>query len=553
MQEKIQLSLLQRISAWWNNLNYISKVVAIMGILCVITGAYYLTQRSTIKNQVAVITDTPATPPIEPVSGIHLETTDVLLHANSIDFIVGNSTIRSFNTTPTPTTLGSEHSTQNPNYTALNARWMENGQEYSLRLTFEAVFSNERFWRLNQINTVDPYNGSLNWNSDSIELFAYNEIQSSLNLNTLVLTTSSNDNLRLQINNLVLLAFLQDLPSYVSPYPSPSLPSNCHFQQVQCVRAPCRPVMVCDSPYPSPSISTTCTHQTPTLSISPNEASTLPGGSITYTGYITNHDSQACASSLFAIATQVPSDFTALNQPTMWIPAGATAQTSFTVTSPLTNPWNEARSVPVTLRATNTSSNMSSSSNAAYNLLMPRPQTFDMYFKLAGVSDGSADGTRVSVKFYLKNGTVRSLSGPLTLYHTTGNTYKSTVTITNPFPPGTDFRLKVKAEKHIAIEFCKSSGQTAPCGDNDYISIPTNQQDSYMLSLTGIPLPPGDLPPQDGRANIDDLNLLKPLMQNSQSSLTEANLSVADVNYDDYINIFDVFLILKTMETRYDE
>ena len=84
-------------------------------------------------------------------------------------------------------------------------------------------------------------------------------------------------------------------------------------------------------------------------------------------------------------------------------------------------------------------------------------------------------------------------------------------------------------------------------------SIPTNQQDSYMLSLTGIPLPPGDLPPQDGRANIDDLNLLKPLMQNSQSSLTEANLSVADVNYDDYINIFDVFLILKTMETRYDE
>jgi hypothetical protein len=197
--------------------------------------------------------------------------------------------------------------------------------------------------------------------------------------------------------------------------------------------------------------------------------------------------------------------------------------------------------------------NLSTRVDTAYTLLMPTPQTIFMSFKLAGVTNNSAEGAQINVKFYLKNGTVRALSEPLTLTHTQGGIYTTSTTISNPLPGGTEYRVKVKGEKHIAIEFCKASGQTGPCSDNDYITMPDSFEGNYGLSFIGIPLPPGDLYPQDGKANLDDLNKLKPLMGKLQSTLTEADLLVGDVNYDNFINIYDVFLILKTVETRYDD
>jgi cytoskeletal protein RodZ len=32
---------------------------------------------------------------------------------------------------------------------------------------------------------------------------------------------------------------------------SPSAPPGCHYQEVQCIKAPCNPVLVCESPSPS--------------------------------------------------------------------------------------------------------------------------------------------------------------------------------------------------------------------------------------------------------------------------------------------------------------
>lgn len=306
-------------------------------------------------------------------------------------------------------------------------------------------------------------------------------------------------------------------------------------------------------PSPSPSQSPICTRQIPQVSLYTNDSEGYPGETLTYTAVITNRDTQPCGSSQFSLSSRIEDGWNSyIADPTPWIPAGATFTTQLQVTS-TTNPWNEIRSIPVSLRAVNTLTSLEADGVANYTLLMPTPQTIYMSFKLAGVTGAAAEGSQVNVKFYLKNGTVLSLSEPLTLSHTQGGIYTTSATISNPFPGGTQYRVKVKGEKHLSIEFCHATGQTSPCGDNDYITMPSSFEGNYGLSFIGIPLPPGDLSPQDGRANIDDLNKLKPLMGKSQSSLTDADLLVGDVNYDHFINIYDVFLILKTLETRYDD
>lgn len=183
----------------------------------------------------------------------------------------------------------------------------------------------------------------------------------------------------------------------------------------------------------------------------------------------------------------------------------------------------------------------------------PIAQTMELRVRLAGVSGGEANGAKVSVKFALKGGAVQQLSAPLTLSHVAGGVYKATAMIANPFSAGTQFRIKVKGEKHVSVQFCKQVGQTGPCLDTDYITVPNPVPLAYGFDLTGIPLPPGDLPPQDGRADMQDLARMKPLMGKVCSSLTAAEKLVGDVDYNGCVNVRDVFLILQTLRTRYDE
>lgn len=178
----------------------------------------------------------------------------------------------------------------------------------------------------------------------------------------------------------------------------------------------------------------------------------------------------------------------------------------------------------------------------------PTSQTLEFRVKLAGVTGAEAQGAKIGVKFYLKDGTVRQLSSPLTLTHQAGGVYKTSAVITNPFPSGTQFRIHIKGEKHIAITFCRQTGQTSRCADGEFITAgPTT------FDFTGIPLPAGDLPVQDGRADMGDLNKLRPLMSKICSSLTTAEKLIGDVNYDGCVTVRDIFLMLQTLETRYDE
>ena len=304
---------------------------------------------------------------------------------------------------------------------------------------------------------------------------------------------------------------------------------------------------------PSPSVSPICTRQIPRLELYTNDSEGYPGETLTYTAVLTNQDTQPCGSSQFSLSPHLENGWSShLSDQTIWIPAGATASIVFQVTS-TTNPWHEIRSIPVSLRATNTQTDLGISATASYTLLAPKPQTFDFRLSLNGVEDNAAEGAQINLKFYLKDGTIKSLETPLTLSHVYGGVYQALATIDNPLPPETQFRIKVKGEKHVSTQFCRSSGQTDRCADNEYMTTPNPLQDKLSFYFADLPLPPGDLPPQDGKTDMSDLNRIKTLMGISQSNLTPEDLTIGDLNYDGHINVYDAFLILKTMEIRYDD
>lgn len=304
----------------------------------------------------------------------------------------------------------------------------------------------------------------------------------------------------------------------------------------------------------TPTPRNTCIRGKPIVTIVPNNQNGNPGDTLNYTANIVNTDSQPCGSSPFELTTQVDTNFLAqLQYRSLPIPASASAHLNFSVTSPATNTFGINRSTPISLTAINTNSNESNTGYASYTILMPRPQTMKLRVKLAGVTDGSAEGTKISVKFVKKDGSVLQLSELLALTYAGSGIYNASAVISNPFAGGTQMRIKIKGEKHVAIEFCRQSGQTGPCGDNEYITVANPFQTDYIFDFTGIPLPPGDLTVQDGQANRADLDKLTALMSKLCENLTIAEKIMGDVDYNGCVNVRDVFLILQTLETRFDE
>jgi hypothetical protein len=170
-----------------------------------------------------------------------------------------------------------------------------------------------------------------------------------------------------------------------------------------------------------------------------------------------------------------------------------------------------------------------------------------MLVKFAGVNDNAATGTTIKVKFYMRDGTIVGLNVPLAVTYVGSGVYKATATITNPFPAGSAFTIQVKGAKHVAVQFCKQTGQTAPCAINESMA-PT----SYSFDFTGITLPPGDLN-QDGTLNTMDIKAVADILGKLRSSQTATDKSLADVNYDGTVDGFDLSLILQSLATRHDE
>ena len=189
----------------------------------------------------------------------------------------------------------------------------------------------------------------------------------------------------------------------------------------------------------------------------------------------------------------------------------------------------------------------------------PTVRPFQIKFKFGGVSDGSAEGAKVVARFRggPEGNTVDYVTPPLPAYYLGDGIYRLVFgTISTYLPIANNYTISLKGEKHVGIKFCAPSGQTTHCsqtGEPGRISIPDNSGSIIYLDFTGIPLDPGDLPPQDGVANANDFAKITALLTKPCADLTANDKATADLDYNGCVNIRDAFLMRKTLESRYDE
>ncbi len=306
----------------------------------------------------------------------------------------------------------------------------------------------------------------------------------------------------------------------------------------------------CTGPSPTPGA---CIRRAPAVTINPAQQSGTPGTSLNYTYTVLNNDTVGCGSSSFAITAKVDTgwSYSPVSNTLTNIKPGESGSAPINITSK-TSGYSSTTVYPFTIYATNTSSSLQGQVTGAYAVNLGQ-QSLDFKVKLAGVTDGSAEGATIAVKFVKLGGEVVSLSNPLALTHTGNGIYKASAILTNPFSPGTKFSVKIKGEKHASIEFCQITGQNAPCTGTTYITVPATIPASYAFDFTGIALPPGDVPPQDGKVDVNDFSAIKNLMTKLCSDLTSQEKLKGDLDYNGCVTVRDIFLIRQTLETRYDE
>lgn len=184
---------------------------------------------------------------------------------------------------------------------------------------------------------------------------------------------------------------------------------------------------------------------------------------------------------------------------------------------------------------------------------------FKLRVKFEGVSDGSADGATVALRFVQKGSpnTLGYSTDPINVYYVSDSDgiYEATFNLNNKsLAPGNNYNVYVKGEKDIAEKFCRSNGQSGRCKlvDDGKVSITstTKEQD---LDFTGLPLEPGDLYPQDGQVDMQDFAKITDRMNKLSTDLTDEDKKTADLNYDGTVNGLDAGLLLHTLQTRYEE
>lgn len=169
--------------------------------------------------------------------------------------------------------------------------------------------------------------------------------------------------------------------------------------------------------------------------------------------------------------------------------------------------------------------------------------------KFAGVSDEAAEGAKVKIRFV--RGATDLETSPIEFTHVGNGIYEATVKLSTYLPAGSGYTIYVKGEKHLARKFCLQSIQTERCVGSGKIVIQTTG--TSIFNFTGLELEPGDLPPQDGKADSGDFAKITSLFTKLCSALTEEDKKTADLDYNGCVNIRDAFLMRKTLEVKFDE
>ncbi len=160
-------------------------------------------------------------------------------------------------------------------------------------------------------------------------------------------------------------------------------------------------------------------------------------------------------------------------------------------------------------------------------VVTPNPVTsLTIKTKFAGIT--SNVGT-INIKIFDASGSIGNI--PFTFL--SNGVYQAVVPLPVSYVNPTQITLAMKPEKHVAKVFRS-------------VAITAN-----VLDLTSKPFEPGDLPPQDGTVDVNDINQI--ITAITHSTQTATDLSVADVNYDGVVNAVDVGLLLSTLSSKPDE
>jgi len=196
------------------------------------------------------------------------------------------------------------------------------------------------------------------------------------------------------------------------------------------------------------------------------------------------------------------------------------------------------------------------------NLVTPTPTPSAFYqilrfrIKFAGVDDDSADGAKIRIRFLRRASNFDYQTPPAGVTHVGDGVYETTVSLASPslqIPVNDGYTIFIKGEKHLARRFCSYNQKTRCTGNGFFYIGATSVPSIQTFDLTGLPLEPGDLPPQDGKADSADFAKITSLFTKLCSALTEEEKKTADLDYNGCINIRDAFLMRKTLEVKFDE
>ncbi len=438
---------------------------------------------------------------------IHLSATNFYINIDGNKLFVDNNPTLQLHSDPGTST-----------YTTLEATWTENNVGMSLFMYFSRNPSTNR-WQVTEIRTSNG-NPSSDW-------LYYPGFDATDAGSTYYLGNAnyfSNDGRGLiHFENLNIQTFFAGLPT---PIPTTT---------------------------PTP---LTCAGNPFTFEISPSYQQSNPGGTLRYSVLVTNNNNPRCESILANLIVDKPSNWTAdFGTQSFSIPGNTTYSTYLDVTSPTSNYILGAQ--PISIRIS-TIYGTTNSQTVTYDLVnKPLYQILKFLFKFSGITDGGADGGNVAVRF-VKPNFFDFFVSPVKVNYIGNGVYSATVafasTMTPGLPVGNDYTIYLKGEKHLARKFCYQSGQTTRCTANGYISIGvTDTQTEQVFDFTGLPLEPGDVYPQDGAADLNDFAKIKSLLSKLSSDLTSQDKLIGDLDYNGIINVKDLFLMRKTLESKYDE
>lgn len=183
-------------------------------------------------------------------------------------------------------------------------------------------------------------------------------------------------------------------------------------------------------------------------------------------------------------------------------------------------------------------------------------QNLRFRLKFAGVDDDSAGGAKIRIRFLRRASGFDFQTPPVEVTHAGDGVYEATISLVGSSPqiPVNDgYTIFIKGEKHLARKFCFYDQKTRCTGDGFFYIGATNIPSTQTFTFDGLPLEPGDLPPQDGKADSGDFGKITSLFTKLCSSLTEEEKKTVDLDYNGCVNIRDAFLMRKTLEVKFDE